>query len=218
MKKKVNILCTVILLVLCVNFAGNIMHGCIDFYNGFKDGYESAHTNNHSIMKEMNVSIIRMIPLNYSKSITKITNAKTGKETPVCTDLSAVFLDYEGLELCIYYLSEFCSVVSGFVFLAVIVYFIRFIRKINKQEIFTWKTVSMLRQMGRLLLVSFLFNLLYYWGSFWIVSDNFALDNHIIDWFRPFSDLSLILGLVALVISEVFAMGLRLQEDQDLTI
>lgn len=84
---------------------------------------------------------------------------------------------------------------------------VRFILNVNRDEVFVWQNVSLLRWAGWGLLIPYIII---------IVSE---LLNHvpIRQIYIEDSD-SLIFGVFCLIMAEVFAIGLKLKEEQDLTI
>ena len=52
----------------------------------------------------------------------------------------------------------------------------------------------------------------------WQLSQVLKIPGYSYNWLNPFSHSSLLLGVLAFVIAEVFAIGLKMKEEQDLTI
>lgn len=85
-------------------------------------------------------------------------------------------------------------------------------------EIFTWKNVSLLRWIGMLIIGVFAVKWLVGLGGSYVTSQIFVLDGYAIDWFRSFDSVLLVLGVLSLIVAEVFAMGLKQREELELTI
>ena len=85
--------------------------------------------------------------------------------------------------------------------------FIRFILNVNHNKVFVWENVNLLRltACGLITLVIV------------AAGDELYTGNSFTEVYDHFFD-SLLFGLFSLIVSEVFAVGLKLQEEQDLTI
>ena len=85
--------------------------------------------------------------------------------------------------------------------------FIRFIRNVNRDQVFTWENVSLLRWSG--------------WGLLtmevaMILFD--AIEGFSFSYIYQEDTNDLIFGVFILIVAEAFAIGLKLKEEQDLTI
>ena len=96
--------------------------------------------------------------------------------------------------------------------------FIKFIRNINRSDIFCWANVKLLRKLGTSLLITFATTLTSTYMHTWQLSQVLKIPGYSYNWLNPFSHSSLLLGVLAFVIAEVFAIGLKMKEEQDLTI
>lgn len=85
--------------------------------------------------------------------------------------------------------------------------FVRFVLNVNHDEVFTWENASLLRWTGIGVAVTALCNIAIDMANSVFVAQ--ALSNHI-----EF----LIFGVFCLIMTEVFGIGLKLREEQDLTI
>lgn len=85
--------------------------------------------------------------------------------------------------------------------------FVRFVLNVNRDEVFTWENVGLLRWSGIGVVVTALCNTAVDLGNSLSVAQ--SLYNHV-----EF----LIFGVFCLIMAEVFGVGLKLREEQDLTI
>ena len=85
--------------------------------------------------------------------------------------------------------------------------FIRFILNVNHNKVFVWENVNLLRLTACGLITL----------SIVATGDELYTGNSFTEVYDHFFD-SLLFGLFSLIVSEVFAVGLKLQEEQDLTI
>ena len=88
-----------------------------------------------------------------------------------------------------------------------LVSFIRFILNVNRNKVFVWENVPLLRWTGWGLLTSCL-----------IVSFHDLIEHIPFDKIYDSVMEGMIFSVFCLIVAEVFAIGLRLQEEQDLTI
>ena len=87
--------------------------------------------------------------------------------------------------------------------------FIRFILNVNRDKVFVWENVRLLRWTGGGLLIAVLSI------SIHDAIEHIPLEKIYHD-YAPMSDLTF--GVFCLIVAEVFAIGLKLKEEQDLTI
>ena len=85
--------------------------------------------------------------------------------------------------------------------------FIRFILNVNRNKVFVWENVNLLRLTAWASIIPLL---VFAWGQLYDGSSFVEVYN---DFFDAF-----LFGVFNLIVAEVFAIGLKLQEDQDLTI
>ena len=113
------------------------------------------------------------------------------------------------------------QVISGllavFAIIASTVLFIQLIVAINKSDIFNWKNVRRLRWLGVALLLNFLSEAVPALMNDYELSSVFSLSGYSMETSID-SVMLVILGLVSLIVGEVFAIGLKMKEEQDLTI
>ena len=107
--------------------------------------------------------------------------------------------------------SEILLVIPGIVFIYLIVRsfisFVRFILNVNRDEVFVWKNVLLLRWAGWGLLIPNVISIVY------DILHHIPLQQIYIE-----DTCNIILGVFCLIVAEVFAIGLKLKEEQDLTI
>ena len=99
-----------------------------------------------------------------------------------------------------------------------LVLFIRLIVSINKSDIFSWRNVRRLRRLGILLLAAFGCALLQEWIKLQAVRQVLEIPGYELTLSDAVRGSTLLLGLCALIVGEVFAIGLKMKEEQELTI
>jgi len=146
-----------------------------------------------------------------------IYNEKSGEYVPVMYSSMAVSVRTNR--------SWASSVASGMLglltFVAIIgaiVLFFKLIVAVNRSHIFNWQNVRRLRRMGLLLIAGFGCSFLSSYLSLCNLREALVLQNYDLSISDLVSTTILVIGLTALIVAEVFAIGLKLQEEQDLTI
>ena len=101
---------------------------------------------------------------------------------------------------------------------AVVVLFLKLIVRVNRGHVFEWRNVRLLRWLGGLQLVACIVVTAQQIYGASVVSSQFRVEGFAPDYFSYVSVLELSIGLVALIAAEIFAIGLKMKEEQDLTI
>jgi len=104
-------------------------------------------------------------------------------------------------------LSVVLGLIAIYLIIRAFVSFIRFILNVNCDKVFVWDNVRLLRWTGWGILVSGLI------VSFYDMMEGFPMEkiyDNVID--------DLIFSVFSLIVAEVFAIGLKLKEEQDLTV
>ncbi|UVV57047.1 DUF2975 domain-containing protein [Bacteroides fragilis] len=109
------------------------------------------------------------------------------------------------------------GLLAVFAIIASTVLFIQLIVAINKSDIFNWKNVRRLRWLGVALLLNFISEAVPAPMNDYELSSVFSLSGYSMETSID-SVMLVILGLVSLIVGEVFAIGLKMKEEQDLTI
>ena len=200
MKKKLNLLCAIIFAVLLLSLSENIYSMVWGAIEGGKAGMENkaGEINNlHPLM---------LLPDNLSSTSDSIYNEMTGKNVPIWQIQSMVTVDTDA--------PGWLALIG----IKAVLQFIKFIRNINRSDIFCWANVKLLRKLGTSLLITFAATLTSTYMHTWQLSQVLKIPGYSYNWLNPFSHSSLLLGVLAFVIAEVFAIGLKMKEEQDLTI
>ncbi|WP_163211279.1 DUF2975 domain-containing protein [Bacteroides sp. 519] len=182
--------------------------------SGIKAGTDLDKT---KIEKISNLQVISLLPDNFIDFNDSIFNKKTNTYVPAFYAQLGVSVPTEkNISL------EITSMLSYFIcmltVLAAIIVFILIIISINNSNIFSWKNVSRLRWLGGLLVVSFITSVIPAFISFHILTKSFAVEGYSMHIHDFISIITLVLGVLSYIVAEIFAIGLRLKEEQDLTI
>lgn len=102
------------------------------------------------------------------------------------------------------FIAEMFAIVAA---LVSFISFIRFILNVNRNKVFVWENVSLLRLTACGLIILALV----------AAGDELYTGCSFVDIYEHFFD-AFLFGVFNLIIAEVFAVGLKLQEEQDLTV
>jgi len=213
MKKRLNLITFLIgvAMIIILGFSGLVA----TFMEGFRDGMNTADRIKAGENVEMfqlnlepavrlakplsllNVKSGELMPARMSTVIVELTTVKKSGWSRVWTYSFAV-LFITGLIMCAFNL-------------------ITFIRAVNKSVIFEWINVKRLRRIGVGFLLLFFINCLHDFTLYYFLKKSIELVDYNIK--NPFNEGGILFfGMIAFLIAEVFAVGLRLREEQELTI
>jgi hypothetical protein len=215
MKKKLNLLCALVFVVLVSSIA-------LSFTGGFSAGFDSVEeTSKAGTTMPVNIRItpLRLYPKNPTATTDSVVNTINGEKTPICFSQIVAYTKSENGEI----ISPALMVSSMLLTISTIcafVAFFRFVLRINRSNIFDWKNVRILRRLGIYLCIMFVGDAWATYSSLIEASRIIAIEGYGINWNDGVSGLTLqlLLGLMCLISAEIFAIGLRMKEEQDLTI
>lgn len=226
MKRRLNILCALVLLVLGYSVVETAYYMGIGVKAGVKASQEIMESGDKETVENLRqlsgMEYVGLIPRSLNQGIKKllsdsIYNEKSGEYVPVMYSSMAVSVRTNR--------SWASSVASGMLglltFVAIIwaiVLFFKLIVAVNRSRIFNWQNVRRLRRLGLLLVAGFGCSLLSSYLSIYNLREALVLQNYDLSISDLVSTTILVIGLTALIVAEVFAIGLKLQEEQDLTI
>lgn len=217
MKKKFNVLCTIVFIILAINLGGSLYYAGLGAAEGMEIAINRHRMTDKTVVTKTPVAI-SFLPTEAMIRPDSVVNTVTGKKTGIMAAQAMLWVDKEVTGGVLGFIAGFLAIGSCVLMLLIMWHFFNFIRNINRMEIFTWKNVNLLETMGGLLVTVFVMNIGYTAIQYWQVSQVFALEGRIFDFLTPLTDSTLILGVLAMITGEVFAMGLRLKKDQELTI
>ena len=144
-------------------------------------------------------------------------NVKSGEFVPVAHGLLMVGMKTPK-SLGVRVLAGVLTWVSLVAIIWALVLFVRIIVAINRSDIFNWLNVRRLRRLGLLLIIDFGCTCLSAYLTLCSLRQVFGLEHYELELPDTVSSTTLMLGLVTLIVAEVFAIGLKMKEEQDLTI
>lgn len=230
MKRRLNILCVVVLLVLGWSVGKSLYYMYIAIEVGVEKGLEMARNADSTEELEhskdfealTNITTVGLVPRVITEKAgtlmcDSVYNVKSGEFVPVAHGLLMVGLKTPK-SLGVRVLAGVLSWVSLIAIIWALVLFVRIIVAINRSDIFSWLNVRRLRRLGLLLILEFGCTCLSAYLTLCSLREVFALEHYELDLPDTVNITTLMLGLVALIVAEVFAIGLKMKEEQDLTI
>lgn len=216
MKKRLNFICLGIVLAVLVSMSFLFS----TFYYGFKAGIDAYEQGAAGVEKlDVTYKMIGTMPTDVitSETATAI-NEKDGSTVSILPFISMIGIPNEKADATD---SIFLSLLDWMVIICciyAIVQFVKMIRNIHRNIIFDWANVKRLRRLGLSLILCFCCSLVTFAINNHLVSQVISLKDCDFSIAFQFSDPTLLIGFTSLLFAEIFAIGLRLKEENDLTI
>ena len=216
MKKRLNLICLGIVLAVLVSMSFLFS----TFYYGFKAGIDAYEQGAAGVEKlDVTYKMIGTMPTDVitNETATAI-NEKDGSTVSILPFISMIGIPNEKADATD---SIFLSLLDWMVIISciyAIVQFVKMIRNIHRNIIFDWANVKRLRRLGFSLILCFCCSLVTFAINNHLVSQVISLKDCDFSIAFQFSDPTLLIGFTSLLFAEIFAIGLRLKEENDLTI
>lgn len=212
MKRRLNILCLLVVLVL----GYSVLEAAYYMGEGFMAGMQMTQTN-EGIDRAKNMKAISVVPADFSEFTDSVYNEKTGTYVPALYGqlLISVPVKTSHAVMAVVSLVQILGIVASVVG---IILFIKLIVSINRSLIFSWQNVRRLRWLGVALIFHYLCMLIPLVVAGSEVNEVFALRGYELHQSDLVSVITLVLAIVSFIVAEVFAIGLKMKEEQDLTI
>lgn len=216
MKKRLNLICLGIVLAVLVSMSFLFS----TFYYGFKAGIDAYEQGAAGVEKlDVTYKMIGTMPTDVitSETATAI-NEKDGSTVSILPFISMIGIPNEKADATD---SIFLSLLDWMVIICciyAILQFVKMIRNIHRNIIFDWANVKRLRRLGFSLILCFCCSLVTFAINNHLVSQVISLKDCDFSIAFQFSDPTLLIGFTSLLFAEIFAIGLRLKEENDLTI
>ena len=216
MKKRLNLICLGIVLAVLVSMSFLFS----TFYYGFKAGIDAYEQGAAGVEKlDVTYKMIGTMPTDVitNETATAI-NEKDGSTVSILPFISMIGIPNEKADATD---SIFLSLLDWMVIICciyAIVQFVKMIRNIHRNIIFDWANVKRLRRLGFSLILCFCCSLVTFAINNHLVSQAISLKDCDFSIAFQFSDPTLLIGFTALLFAEIFAIGLKMKEENDLTI
>lgn len=217
MKKRLNMLCILVVIVLLYSVAQSLYLFGLGVSFGMRTVKSTELHKEEQLNSLMNLQAVGLIPDGPTLFNDSVYNEKSQSYVPAFYGQLGVGVPTKP-NIWQKFLSMFCNFIHLLALLGATVLFIRTITSINKSNIFSWKNVSRLRWLGGLLILSFISSFISAFVSYRVMIDSFSLQGYRLHIFDFISILTLVLGIVSYIVAEIFAIGLKMKEEQELTI
>lgn len=212
MKTRLNIICILIFVAIASSIADTVGTGLHDFLWGYQSANKEVE---HAITND---AFISLQPNEVGMYTDSVYNTKTGEWMPLQYREVVVRTDINILS----FTEQIILMLGVFIVLFLTIYqlvvFCKLIYAINKLKIFVWSNVLKLRKIGGAMLITFILNAVYKYLYYSEYVEKISIPDYTISSAGMWDFQQLIPGLGILLMGEIFAMGLRLREEQELTI
>lgn len=219
MKKQLNMICVLIFLVVGLSLLPSIFFVGQAFVDGFKYGMsQEKESSENKTVGRMSPIGLNLWPESFTRTAfnNKITNLKDHQDYPVMMVKAMIWIKNKDMGLMQF--GGILSLISLFFIIKAIVNFYKLINTINHGVIFDWSNVRRLNRIGRFLLISFGFAQVYMLLTYLTVHRVVELEGYRFNFWLDCESMNLVIGLTALLVARIFAIGLQMKEEQDLTI
>jgi len=220
MKTRLNIICILIFITIAASI-GNFFIG--DFAKGFKEGWNEAEAELEAVKKE---NIEEHIPLflfyraSQKEYVHKDSLYDKHSQTYLTAEYSDVTVKVRDVpnKMLRNLLTVLFSLIILIAAIVELIYFVRLINAINHNIIFDWRNVVKLRIIGIAMLIVFFTAAAFTYYSINAAGINVEIEGYerVTKGIWKFSILLPALGI--LLAAEIFSIGLKLKEEQELTI
>ena len=218
MKTKLNIICVLIFVVILAD----VTAGFFDFKIGENAAnHEMGMNQDDADNMVLDADMVKLIPTAEKRTAIQVKNAITGKEVNAWpTEIYVEPETYVSYKKSLWrYGTETLAAILGVVgFIGALLAFITFIVRVNRGQFFDKRNIRLLRWMGIGLLAYGVIVAVWDMVAQLEVAKTFRLEGYHVDWLGGITYTPLLLGLIAFVVAQVFAMAAKMKEDQDLTI
>lgn len=212
MKRRLNVLCLLVMLVISYSLIESLYY----FSVGFNAGVEMSQTP-EGIKQAMTMKPIAVTPSGFSQFSDSVYNEKTHTYVPALYSQLVVSVPVQ-TSTAKMLMNSFVQMFAIAMSVVAVIMFIQLIVSINRSRIFEWRNVRRLRWLGAALILHYLCMLIPLLVAGREVNEVFALRGYTLHQSELASILTLVLGIVSLIVAEVFSIGLKMKEEQDLTI
>ncbi|WP_455592841.1 DUF2975 domain-containing protein [Bacteroides sp.] len=212
MKRRLNILCLLVMIVISYSLIESLYY----FSVGFNAGVEMSQTP-EGIKQAMTMKPIAVAPSSFSQFPDSVYNEKTHTYVPALYGQLVVSVPVQ-TSTAKMLMNSFVQMFAIAMSVVAVIMFIQLIVSINRSRIFEWRNVRRLRWLGGALILHYLCMLIPLLMAGREVNEVFALRGYTLHQSDLASILTLVLGIVSLIVAEVFSIGLKMKEEQDLTI
>ncbi len=218
-RTSINLLCILIIGILSVSVLLPAYYLGASFTEGFRMGYEMADDRNVPSV-EMQALEVYFEPSAEMMLFPKDTiTFDDGRRIPVVVKRASILADKERIPTTPIWLSGGCYVLSLVCLVLLVIKFVKFIININKGKIFVQANVKLLRAVSFYLIAISVLNLVTgLAGEYMVSALGLSLEGYAVSayWTLPWSNL--LIGLLALLVAQIWSRGISLEEEVRLTV
>ncbi len=215
MKKKLNLFCVLIFVVIACDLLSMSNVFITGFKSGMRHGTEKRNITETTPNKYCYVSLLP-VEMSQATAQTVVDNGSGRKQRAWPTQLIVPVEGKTNVFAAIFKMVY--TLAFGVLALAALVAFVYFVRNVNKDNIFTHGNVNLLRVMGWCLFGAGVITTADGWYDAYMAQQTFSLSGYVVDYSSTADLTNIIFGLFSLVIAEAFAIAHKMKEEQELTI
>lgn len=212
MKGKFNFIGILILIVLSMSLISSFTINFNDFKKGFVEGYKANKETKLeksfyiNLSPNQEIDLPKLYNLKTQEEVSYIPNEVIIKSTKYTPPTPIVLIQYTAALLFL-----------PFILLS-LYFYIKFIVQVNKGKIFEKKNAATLRFLGVSLIISFILEVILQTTFYTVAKSAIQLENYSIVYSDSFSYIQLLAGLTALLMAQFITIGVKMREEQELTI
>lgn len=215
MKKRLNILCIIIFVVLAAQVIGTTQLAFTGLSVGFKAGYFDAEEDEDQVYDFYSVKVYPEV-MN-DRTAATLTDYKTKRQYKVWPSTMIVKGGCEIAPPAILTMGA-CGLATIVATVIGLLAFIKFVRNINRNEIFSSSTIGHLRRLGWCFVVSSVALTSGHVIEAVYLQKTFSLSGYAINHEDFVSFEGLLFAIFTFIIAEAFAIAKKMKEEQELTI
>ncbi|MDH6535487.1 DUF2975 domain-containing protein [Parabacteroides sp. 52] len=214
MKKRFNL---ITLLIICA-FGLHLTAFFVEEFGDSKDSFMRGYKEGVTGVVDTDLYYLTLVPTDYAQMTDSVYNQKSESWLPART-METVVLAPASLSRPLNMFWVFLGVLLLIAaFFLIVVCFIKLILAVNKSIIFEWVNVTRLREIGGGFITLFIVNVCIEYFYYQQAMEAIQIPDYVISNGSIIKASTLILGLVSFLVAEIFSVGLKLKEEQDLTI
>lgn len=218
-KTTINLLCIIFLAVLTASIIVPGIGMVSSFFAGFEDGAKSREADNTEVLKSTPVEVTVNITDNFPEALQDTIQADNGVLIPIQITKGMVNVPGKNYSAATLSIVILCALAGIAIFILLFIQVVKFVVRINRGEIFNKRNISILNKTGiYLLILGFLQSCIGIAEDFAVSGMGLSFSGLALtsNWNIPWSEL--LLGIMALLMAQVWARGVHLKEEQELTI
>ncbi|MDR2920201.1 MAG: DUF2975 domain-containing protein [Tannerella sp.] len=217
MKKRFNLITFFIGIAVGISLWNTVEKEFADMKASFMEGYKEGMNRASNKPAHFDSFYLALRPTGDSYMPDSIVNMKTGEWVPTrITETYVRVPKAEGLSMDLLWIFPASIILIGG-FIMIVFNLVKIILAVNKSIIFDWVNVRRLRRIGIGFVIMFVVNIVISLLHNTLALKSLEFENYdIIN--SSYDGGILMFGMIAFLVAEIFAVGLRLKEDQDLTI